>query len=125
MREIKFRGKDVKTGEWVYGAYVQKSNYIVTYLNKSELLESEIASVDPDTVGQYTGCKDTNGKDVFEGDIVTENLFWDMEKKEIVYFEIVFEENGFNLKDKKGMIFKIGQEPTIVGNIHDNPELLK
>lgn len=74
---------------------------------------------------QFIGSKDKTGKDIYEGDIITENLFWDITKKDIVYFEVVFVKNGFKLKDKKGQIFEIGKEPLINGNIFENKELLK
>jgi len=76
-------------------------------------------------ITEAIGKRDTKGVLIYEGDIITESLFWDTSKKEIVYFEVVFVNNGFKLKDKKGGIYEIGLEPTIVGNIFENPDLLK
>lgn len=68
MREIKFRGKSVKTNEWVYGSLskdeIQKKYYI--FDNESGFGKE----VDGNTIGQYIGLKDKHGVEIFEGDIV-------------------------------------------------------
>ncbi len=73
---------------------------------------------------QYTGLKDKDGKEIYEGDIVTQNLYFDVKKKEPVYFEVIFQNAGWKVRDKKGLTFRIGEHSKIAGNIHENPEIL-
>lgn len=64
-REIKFRGKQIDNGEWVYG-YLADEDYI----NDINSIDLSSIEVDRDTIGQFTGLLDKNGKEIYEGDIV-------------------------------------------------------
>lgn len=124
MREIKFRGKRLDNGEWVVGSYIEAENrdrsiahQIVPY--KAGLVVRE---VDPATVGQYTGLKDKNGKEIYEGDILfDESGVYAVVCYSMGTFCVDFGE-GFDLQYFTDYIHEICD---VVGNIHDNPELLK
>ena len=124
MREILFRGKRIDNGEWVYGNLVrgcdEKYAYIVEFGNK-ELCRNYI-NVKPDTVGQYTGLDDKCGNKIFEGDILDG----------LCGLHIVYFDDSFACFDWKNAIGKQGEsfsgfadDYEVIGNIHDNPELLK
>ena len=130
MREILFRGKRNDSSEWVYGNFVRGCvddfAYIVEFGNK-ELCRNYVEVI-PETVGQYTGLTDKNGKKIFEGDIVSEMppmnsvsyigyVVWD---EEATLFRVVFG-NPSNCC----ILGTYSRSYTVIGNIYDNPELLK
>lgn len=124
QRENKFRGKHIHIvpgnehldGRWIYGYLSDKD-----YINSPEL-EGEFL-VDENTVGQYTGLKDKNGKEIYEGDI--------LEEGEGYYFEVVWEGQWAKFKLQwKNKAYQYpewnrGINMQVIGNIYDNPELLQ
>ena len=122
MREIKFRGKRIDNGEWVQGYYLFNP-----FFNRAEIFSfdnerSYVYEVDPATVGQYTGLKDKNGKEICEGDIVTfnNNNFKVVYKQDRYYIGWVATDEGENC-----YIHIWYDDIEVLGNIYDNPEMLR
>ena len=133
MREILFRGKQIDNGEWVEGYYYKAKycrtddelcDYITVPHPKEYNEPSSHYIVNLETVGQYTGLKDINGINIFEGDIVS--ISGDFKG----IYTCVWEEYHFDYElENKTMRCCLAcvysDDIKVIGNIHDNPELLK
>jgi uncharacterized phage protein (TIGR01671 family) len=146
MREILFRGQTRRFGEkvknfagdpmpsnWVYGGVCCGEgafSIIYAYMDEEKEIPIEKHVVYTDTIGQYTGLTDKNGKKIFEGDIVKAqddvfgSPFCDGIIGKIVYDECAFFIEPINPMDSQWLYDECAVYE-IIGNIHDNPELLK
>lgn len=125
MREILFRGKRIDNNEFVHGSlYVcgrKDGKCEIANYDRHLNIERFAYEVLPETVGQYTGLTDKNGKKIFEGDIV---------KNEYGYIGlIVMKACSYYIEWQSGNfsndLYVFADTLEVIGNIHDNPELLK
>lgn len=132
MRDILFRGKRVDNGEWVYGAYITMHHndgrthihhFIIpdgSDLSYGVKVEDILVEVDGETVCQYTGITDKNGKKIFESDIVRSKRF--LTNNEYVYCRIVYRDSAFFVRENKpGVDYIFGEDNNfeVVGNIFE------
>lgn len=137
--EILFRGKRVDNGQWVYGWYCKYAfRACIIPLEEAENGCIEYVQVDPATVSQYINLTDENGVKIFKDDIVKTKKYGkiipknnemgcinvnDFDVFQVVYepcmFRLIRGNRGFNLVDDRYSKFEV------IGNIHDNPELLE
>lgn len=131
-REILFRGFNEKNNKWLYGYYfVNRGLHFVVddETQTNPLVNWKDFVVKPDTIGQYTGLKDKNSKEIYEGDILefTESHWFSygIKYKGVVkYSDLGFVVYTLDDKFELGWI-SYNKTLKIVGNIHDNPELIK
>lgn len=131
MREILFRGKHTRTGEWVEGLIWKKkyndSKFFISCFPERDDNE-EVFAVLPETVGQGSTVLDKNGVEMYEGDIVYGAAHWLERFKPAV---VTFRNGSFGLLWYRGDIEEFNPftslcnvEYEVVGNIYDNPELM-
>lgn len=127
MREIKFRGFSKETNRWYHGfggflnEYTKESSYEDDF---TLLTESGPVVVVPESVGEYTGLKEMNGKEIYEEDILTSGY---------ENYKVEFFEGAFNLVSSENELIDFAEfiatelvvELTILGNIYENPDLLE
>src|SRR5690606_1797620 len=129
MREIKFRGKAVRSLDklnesdidhvngWVYGNLVMYDDipFVVVLSLVADVYDNWV-KVHPESVGQYTGLKDENGREIYEGDIVKHATWGDV-------YEVIFEDGGFYVLSSYDFQ-TINEYPLeVIGNIYEHPEL--
>lgn len=123
-----FRGKREDNNEWVTGDLMQWSDGTIRICVESGVDEKTTVTVIPETVGQCTGLKDKNGKMIYEGDIVKGLFNFGLEIMSVC----TFKDGAFGLTAKQcgayhfsAFISICNVQYEVIGNIHDNPNLLK
>lgn len=148
MREIKFRGKNLNTKEWVYGDLLQWNDGETAIGVHGQFIDDgyhfnenydKTPYVDETTVGQYTSLKDKNGKEIYEGDLIKAPsgriysvIFstWKYEeKREFLKVIDLYEHTGWcisldGVNPCELLDFEVCQG-SVIGSVYDNPELLK
>ena len=131
MREILFRGKRIDNGEWVFGSLLawRDGDTDICCHNSDNNGEMDKVIVRPETVGQFTGLTDKNGKKIFEGDIL--RFSYTGKNHGVEGTEaVVFKSGKFGVEWgwHKELVALDGFANTtieVIGNIHDNPDLLE
>lgn len=143
-KNIKFRGKCKNTGEWVYGDLLHIDGGCLIYFGSQmetetpyignsspiavELFKTEIAVVEPESVGQFTGLLDVKSNEIYEGDIIllsrqsTCIVLWNEEHS--AFCIRLKQSSKVGSRPLGNWINYLGRKIEVIGNIHDTPELL-
>lgn len=128
MRTIKFRGKSCSNGDWFYGNLYDYDKDGRTHICG---LERGCLNIDPNTIGQFTGLLDKNGKEIYEGDIVKTKgnwggvVTWNSRGYYYIKDKYYYDNEEPDLSPLGSLHCYERKQLEIIGNIHDNPELLK
>ena len=149
QRKIKFRGKEIDTGKWVYGGLFKEpappqcfektleDKYWIVYPDPRYMPDWNLpykmvrTDVEKDTVGQYTGLKDKNGNEIYEGDIVFikgETKLLDITGKveySNILAQFIITNTGSIVNEAEPLGDYEEEDIEIIGNGFDNPELLE
>lgn len=124
MRQIKFRAQDVASNKWLYGDLRHHKNDVCIF----EQGGTKGEQVKRDTIGQFAGLRDINGKDIYEGDIIRQDVCGDGSNGVVVYDEkhAMFALRYYDPHNPiiYGLYDCQEKELKIIGNIYDNPELI-
>lgn len=126
-REIKFRGKAKNDGEWFFGNLFDNDTAGRTHICTTK---KGCLDINPDTVGQFTGLLDKNGKEIYEGDIIRTKRYGIVHGQSNTQgadlFRVVYKNAQFYIDNKlRHFYLQDSKCNEVIGNIHDNPELLK
>ena len=123
MREVEFKAKRKDNGKWVYGSLLANNDkYYICKSYEEESYGFYFIEITLETIGQYTGLKDKNGKKIYEGDIVKAFYF---EKEVIGKIEFIYGTFALTNSDISDNQLFIFEKLEVIGNIYDNPELLE
>ena len=136
IREVIFRGKRADNGEWIEGDLLQIKYYNKPIIECKIMPQTPVSSAYPvfsETIGQFTGLTDKNGVRIFEGDICRFKRFNDVHVGKIIFnettasFVMKYQSivGAYGEKATHKMLLSVCDDIEVIGNIHDNPELLE
>lgn len=123
MREIKFRAKDVETGKWLFGDLLTPRDKDGFYeISDANSLQGFVHEIDEKTIGEYTGKKDINGCEIYEGDILQDNI------DDACCGVVKYDPEGACFYITALDVYILGEEFDsfrVIGNIYDDPKFFE